>query len=126
MDMISNFNYQTPMTPAAAARSAATKEFSQDRYVSRRPWLVKPPRIRLAMIAITYRITDAEGDVITCHTWSIGITPKSAMRCWFTRRPDIRPEDAEYRVVTESKARVRELAQGEKVEVPDPLLASLG
>jgi hypothetical protein len=86
------------------------------------------PKIAFAMITLTYAIVDGDGDVVTVSTWAVGTSAKVALKHWLESRPDISPDSVTHVIVTESKLKLGERyeALGERVEVPDPYLASVG
>lgn len=111
------------MTPQSVQRAVA-RAIHHEKFVAARPWLIKVPGVRYAMISIRYKIVDGAGDVVTLHTWAIGSTTKAAVKSWRASHPAVKSEDFEYSVVTEPKERERDAPQGERVEPPDPLLAA--
>lgn len=111
------------MTPQSAQREVA-RVIHHERFIAARPWLVKVPGVRYALISISYKIVDGEGDVVTVRTWAIGLTVKAAVKNWQRLNPSVRQEDFEYTVATEPKQRERDAPLGERIEPPDPLLAA--
>ncbi len=109
------------MTPSQLARSQAKRAATADRYISKCPWIARPPKIRLALIQITYAITDGEGDRLQCSTWTTGISSQSAMSRWLVLHPALSPVDASYTVATEPKhvRYPRNGNPGKRVEITD-------
>ncbi len=93
-------------------------------YRSTRPWLAQPPKVRLALLHVSYYITNADGDRVELRTWVIGVSPVWAWRKFRESRPWLTDDDCQYTIATESKGRIRDLALGDRVEVEDPLLES--
>ncbi len=110
------------MTPQSVQREVA-RQIHHDRFVATRPWLVKEPAIRYAMVNISYKIHGDFG-TYTLHTWSIGLTALAARRSWRNRNRLVKKEDIEYTTVTEPKQRHRDLALGERVVPEDRELAA--
>lgn len=111
------------MTPQSAQRAVA-RALHHEKVLVKRPWLVQKPRVRYAMISIRYKIHGDFGCLIF-HTWAIGLTVKAAVRSWRTTHPGVIDDDFDYTVVTEPKKPDHYQTQGERVEPPDPFLASL-
>lgn len=111
------------MTPQSVQREVA-RVIHHEKFLAARPWLIKTPTVRYAMILIRYNIIDGDGDRLTLHTWSIGSTVKAALKAWRERNPSVRDSDFDHEIVTEPKQREREIPKGDRIEPPDPFLAS--
>jgi hypothetical protein len=111
------------MTPQSAQREVA-RALHHEKVIAARPWLIKAPIVRYALIAIRYKIVDGAGDEVTLHTWTIGLSIKAAVREWRKTHPHITSDDFDYTVISEPKTRESYVPQGDRFEPPDALLAA--
>lgn len=87
------------MSSFNSARREALREFHADNGTSsKRPWLIKPPKIDFAMVRVIYGVIDHEGQRLELSTWSVGANAKSAERRWVNRRNDLGLPINDYRI----------------------------
>ncbi len=86
-----------------SARSEAARELFHERFVAKRPWAIKLPKLNLALILISYVVVNGEDESVAVKTWTTGSTAKAALRSWLKQRPHVHPDTVEHTIVTESK-----------------------
>lgn len=79
----------------------------------------------IALISITFAVTDSDGEVLRCSTLGLGPTPEAALASWKSEYPALAADYVDHVILSvfnPTTFRRNDPLMGPKVLVSDPLL----